>query len=132
MASDFDIKYVAHLARLSLTPSEEEQFGAQLVGTLKLGSITCTNSVTFLNPIDLGGGARTIQVDNNPNASGDFAVLAAAISDSSGGGSLLKTGDGTLYLQGSTSNSYSGATTIMGTVVAAKTGGAVAIPGNLT
>ena len=34
--------------------------GTQLVGTLKLGSITSTSSVTFLNPIDLGGGARTL------------------------------------------------------------------------
>jgi aspartyl-tRNA(Asn)/glutamyl-tRNA(Gln) amidotransferase subunit C len=34
MASDFNIKYIAHLARLSLTPAEEEQFGAQLAGIL--------------------------------------------------------------------------------------------------
>jgi aspartyl-tRNA(Asn)/glutamyl-tRNA(Gln) amidotransferase subunit C len=34
MSPDFDIKYVAHLARLSLTPVEEEQFGAQLAGIL--------------------------------------------------------------------------------------------------
>ena len=34
MAADFDIKYVAHLARLSLTPTEEQQFGAQLEGIL--------------------------------------------------------------------------------------------------
>ena len=34
MASDFNIKYVAHLARLSLSPAEEEQFGAQLAGIL--------------------------------------------------------------------------------------------------
>jgi aspartyl-tRNA(Asn)/glutamyl-tRNA(Gln) amidotransferase subunit C len=34
MPSDFDIKYVAHLARLSLTPAEEEQLGAQLSGIL--------------------------------------------------------------------------------------------------
>jgi aspartyl-tRNA(Asn)/glutamyl-tRNA(Gln) amidotransferase subunit C len=34
MASDFDIKYIAHLARLALTPAEEEQFGAQLAGIL--------------------------------------------------------------------------------------------------
>jgi len=27
---DFDIKYVAHLARIKLTPDEEEKFGAQL------------------------------------------------------------------------------------------------------
>jgi len=30
VASDFDIKYVAHLARISLTPTEEEKFGQQL------------------------------------------------------------------------------------------------------
>lgn len=29
-APDFDIKYVAHLARLKLTPEEEQQLGAQL------------------------------------------------------------------------------------------------------
>jgi aspartyl-tRNA(Asn)/glutamyl-tRNA(Gln) amidotransferase subunit C len=28
--AQFDIKYVAHLARLTLTPEEERQFGAQL------------------------------------------------------------------------------------------------------
>jgi len=27
---DFDVHYVAHLARLSLTPEEEQQLGAQL------------------------------------------------------------------------------------------------------
>ena len=43
----------------------------------------------------------------------------------------LKTGNGTLYLQGAASNTYSGPTTIMGTVFAAKSGGAVAIPGDL-
>jgi aspartyl-tRNA(Asn)/glutamyl-tRNA(Gln) amidotransferase subunit C len=29
-ATDFDVKYVAHLARLKLTPEEEQKFGAQL------------------------------------------------------------------------------------------------------
>lgn len=28
--ADFDIKYVAHLARIALTPAEEEKLGAQL------------------------------------------------------------------------------------------------------
>jgi autotransporter-associated beta strand protein len=105
---------------------------SQLAGTLKLCSPTCTNSVTFVNPIDLGGGAQTIEVDYNPNSTAAYAVLSGAISDSIGGASLTKTGDGTLYLQGATSNTYSGPTTIMGTVIAAKTGGAVAIPGDVT
>ncbi len=73
-----------------------------------------------------------IEVYDNPNSTGDYAVLPAAIGDSLGGGSLLKAGNGTLYLQGATSNTYSGMTTIMGTLVAAKTGGATAIPGNVT
>jgi len=28
--SDFDVKYVAHLARISLSPDEEQKLGAQL------------------------------------------------------------------------------------------------------
>jgi aspartyl-tRNA(Asn)/glutamyl-tRNA(Gln) amidotransferase subunit C len=32
--SDFDVKYVAHLARLHLTPEEEKKLGAQLSGIL--------------------------------------------------------------------------------------------------
>ena len=105
--------------------------GQQLVGTLRLGSITSTSSVTLVNLLDLNGGARTIQVDGNAGSTGDFAALQGAISDSIGGGSLTKTGDGTLYLQGAASNTYSGLTTIMGTLVAAKSGGAVAIPGDV-
>ncbi|HEY5909429.1 MAG TPA: Asp-tRNA(Asn)/Glu-tRNA(Gln) amidotransferase subunit GatC [Verrucomicrobiae bacterium] len=31
---DLDVKYVAHLARLSLTPEEEKTIGAQLAGVL--------------------------------------------------------------------------------------------------
>ena len=32
--AQFDIKYVAHLARISLTPDEEKKLGAQLGGIL--------------------------------------------------------------------------------------------------
>ena len=32
--SDFDVKYVANLARIQLTPEEEEKFGAQLKNVL--------------------------------------------------------------------------------------------------
>jgi aspartyl-tRNA(Asn)/glutamyl-tRNA(Gln) amidotransferase subunit C len=34
MASDFDVKYVAHLARIALTAEEEQKFGAQLTHIL--------------------------------------------------------------------------------------------------
>jgi aspartyl-tRNA(Asn)/glutamyl-tRNA(Gln) amidotransferase subunit C len=33
-ASDFDVKYVAHLARIELTPAEEQKLGAQLSSIL--------------------------------------------------------------------------------------------------
>jgi len=34
MKSEIDVKYVAHLARLSLTPEEEQKIGAQLGSVL--------------------------------------------------------------------------------------------------
>ncbi len=34
MTGNFDVKYVAHLARIALTPAEEQQFGAQLSNIL--------------------------------------------------------------------------------------------------
>jgi aspartyl-tRNA(Asn)/glutamyl-tRNA(Gln) amidotransferase subunit C len=34
MAGDFDVKYVAHLARIALSPDEQEKFGAQVSGIL--------------------------------------------------------------------------------------------------
>jgi len=46
MAGDFDIKYVAHLARIALTPEEEEKFGAQLTHIL--------GYVEKLNQLDVG------------------------------------------------------------------------------
>jgi len=46
-AAEIDIKYVAHLARLHLTPDEEKKLGAQLGGILgyieKLKELEVTN-----------------------------------------------------------------------------------------
>jgi aspartyl-tRNA(Asn)/glutamyl-tRNA(Gln) amidotransferase subunit C len=46
-AVQFDVKYVAHLARLHLTPDEEKKLGAQLSGILgyieKLKELDVTN-----------------------------------------------------------------------------------------
>ena len=47
MAGDFDVKYVAHLARIALTPAEEEQFGAQLSNIL--------GYIEKLNQLDVSG-----------------------------------------------------------------------------
>jgi aspartyl-tRNA(Asn)/glutamyl-tRNA(Gln) amidotransferase subunit C len=34
MPGDFDVKYVAHLARIALSPDEQEKLGAQISGIL--------------------------------------------------------------------------------------------------
>ena len=47
MPSDFDVKYVAHLARIALTPEEEEKFGAQLAHIL--------GYIEKLNQLDVSG-----------------------------------------------------------------------------
>lgn len=46
-ASDIDIKYVAHLARLHLTPDEEKKLGAQLGNIL--------GYIEKLNELDVSG-----------------------------------------------------------------------------
>jgi aspartyl-tRNA(Asn)/glutamyl-tRNA(Gln) amidotransferase subunit C len=47
MAADFDVKYVAHLARIALTPEEEQKFGAQLAHIL--------GYIDKLNQLDVAG-----------------------------------------------------------------------------
>jgi aspartyl-tRNA(Asn)/glutamyl-tRNA(Gln) amidotransferase subunit C len=47
MPGDFDVHYVAHLARIALTPAEEEQFGAQLSHVL--------GYIEKLNQLDVSG-----------------------------------------------------------------------------
>jgi aspartyl-tRNA(Asn)/glutamyl-tRNA(Gln) amidotransferase subunit C len=47
MPSDFDVKYVSHLARIALTPEEEEKFGAQLAHIL--------GYIEKLNQLDVSG-----------------------------------------------------------------------------
>jgi len=57
MPSDFNIQYVAHLARLSLSPAEEQQFGAQLGGILgyieKLKQLDVTGIEPTAHPVPL-------------------------------------------------------------------------------
>lgn len=49
-APDFDVKYVAHLARLRLTPVEEEKLGAQLRGILEYVDQLKSVDVTGIEP----------------------------------------------------------------------------------
>ncbi len=84
--------------------------GSNIVGKLKFGSSTAANVTTFQNPVDLNGADRTIQVDDNPLSTADYAVMSGPISNDSGMAGLVKTGDGILSLAGV--NTYNGATTI--------------------
>jgi aspartyl-tRNA(Asn)/glutamyl-tRNA(Gln) amidotransferase subunit C len=47
MPGDFDVQYVAHLARIALTAGEQEQFGAQISGIL--------GYIEKLNQLDVSG-----------------------------------------------------------------------------
>lgn len=72
---------------------------AQAAANSNFGSGT----VDFQNPIDLNGGTRTIDVADN--GSQLEAILSGAISSSSAGGVLNKTGAGNLRLNGDSSSS---------------------------
>jgi autotransporter-associated beta strand protein len=102
-----------------------------LAGTMILGSSSAEYETVIQNGINLAGGAQTVQVNDNPNTTGDFANLSGVISDTAGGGSLTKTGLGELRLTGA-GNIYTGNTSVLdGRLVLAKSSG-YAIPGNLT
>src|SRR5262249_7125624 len=51
-------------------------------GALLLGSSTALADVTIVNPINLGGGSRTITTQDNGNTTTDFATLSGVISGS--------------------------------------------------
>jgi autotransporter-associated beta strand protein len=75
--------------------------------TLILGATSATHTVDFLNPIDLGTAARTVQANNG--AADIDGKISGLLSGGSGGG-ITKTGTGTLELSGN--NTYSGTTSV--------------------
>ncbi|MEQ1850770.1 MAG: autotransporter-associated beta strand repeat-containing protein [Chthoniobacteraceae bacterium] len=87
--------------------------GAFTSGSLILSSTTALAEVEFRNGLDLNGGTRTIQVDDNVNTASDFATVSGVISNSSGSaGNFSKTGGGMLQLLGP--NTYNGTTNLTG------------------
>jgi len=102
-------------------------------GTLLLNAATATNTLDFKNAINLGTAARTIQVDAN------VATMSGIVSNGSTGGTLTKTGNGTLVLPAN--NTFNAVTTVTaGTLVlsgtnaststyTARSGGALKING---
>ena len=84
--------------------------GNSIMGTLKFGSTSSQNAVTFTNGINLNGNDRTIYVEDNPNSGSDIAVIAGNIVDITGPywACVTKTGPGTLKLTGT--NNYGNGT----------------------
>ena len=89
--------------------------------TLILSSTTALGEVEFFNGLNLNGGTRTVQVDDNGNTASDFATISGLISNSTGTGNLSKTGGGILQLLGA--NTYNGTTAVTsGTLVVTSLG----------
>jgi autotransporter-associated beta strand protein len=91
-----------------------------------------SNGGTLANPgnIDLNGGTRTFTVEKGkvPSGAADLSISAAIT-----GGGLTKTGGGTLRLDGTVANTYTGMTTVSaGELDLNKTAGVNAIGGNVT
>ena len=121
-----------------------------LTNSLALGGSTLVwdnegGSLDFgtLTAVTLGGlqGAQNLALLNNdPGTPAPFALTVGGGNTNttysgvlSSGTGVTKTGTGMLTLAGSSSNTYAGTTTLSGTgqLVLSKTGGAVAIPGNI-
>lgn len=92
--------------------------GGFVTGNLVLSSAVALSEVEFVNPIDLAGSVRTIQVDVNASSNSDLATLSGLVSGGAGSG-LTKIGGGILRLL--QENTYSGDTNINGGTVRAVT-----------
>ncbi|HEY1172151.1 MAG TPA: Asp-tRNA(Asn)/Glu-tRNA(Gln) amidotransferase subunit GatC [Verrucomicrobiae bacterium] len=88
MSADFDIHYVANLARIALTPEEEAKLGSQLGGVLqyieKLGELDVSNVEPTAHSFPLVNVVRPDEV--RPSLPHDDAMKNAP---SKGGGLFL-------------------------------------------
>jgi len=77
--AEIDIKYVAHLARLALTPEEEKTFGAQLGNVLgyieKLKEVDVSGVEPTAHPFPLVNVARADEIQ--PSLSNEKALRNA-------------------------------------------------------
>ena len=78
-ASEIDVKYVAHLARLGLTPDEERQFAPQLGHVLgyieKLRGVDVSNVVPTAHAVPMVNVTRPDEL--RPSLSNDDALRNA-------------------------------------------------------
>ena len=79
MPGNFDVHYVAHLARIALTPAEEEKFGAQLSHVLgyieKLNQLDVSGIVPTAHAVPLVNVVRADEV--RPSLSNEEALRNA-------------------------------------------------------
>ena len=81
----------------------------QTNAALLLNSDTALAEVDYQSGINLNGGVRTIQVNDNLSTGSDFATISGVIS---GAGGLIKTGSGLLNLGPLGTNTYTGNTEV--------------------
>jgi aspartyl-tRNA(Asn)/glutamyl-tRNA(Gln) amidotransferase subunit C len=78
-ATDLDVKYVAHLARIALSPEEEQKFGAQLGSILeyveKLKKLDVTDVQPTAHAVPLTNVVRPDET--RPSLSNDEALRNA-------------------------------------------------------
>jgi len=81
-ATEFDVKYVAHLARINLTPAEEEKLGTQLHQILayieKLKRLDVSGVEATAHAVPMVNVTRTDEV--RPGLSNEEALRNAPVS----------------------------------------------------
>ncbi|MDP1587293.1 MAG: autotransporter-associated beta strand repeat-containing protein, partial [Prosthecobacter sp.] len=103
--------------------------------TLTLGAAQTLASISGSGTINASGAGFTLTVGNALNSPALDSTFSGVLANGAAPSplTLIKTGKGTLTLSGSSSNAYTGLTTVSaGTLVLAKTGGALAVGGGLT
>jgi len=109
--------------------------GSGAAGAVNVSGTVNVNGITFNAPgsgnYTIGGTNLTLNGATPTITTNTDATIGAPLS---GSGGLGKSGAGTLTLSGASSNTYSGTTTLTGPngqLVLSKTGGAVAVPGDM-
>lgn len=102
-----------------------------VAGTFEVRANETLGGLSGLGTLRNGGSTNAVLTAGNGNETSNFSGL---IQDGSTGTlGITKAGTGVLTFDGSLSNTYSGTTTInAGTLSLAKTGGAIAVVGNIT
>lgn len=101
--------------------------------TLSIGAAQTIGSLAGSGTVSASGAGFTLTVGNALNNTAFNTSFSGVLANGAGPLALTKAGKGTLTLDGSSANTYTGLTTVSaGTLVLAKTGGALAVGGSLT